>query len=58
MSKRTARLVERGIGRYDSAEEAWEALDELREQVDWHTDAVRPDEEPESEFRFPLAADD
>lgn len=35
MSERTARLMEQGKEKYDSAEEAWEATKEQRGNVDW-----------------------
>lgn len=34
MNDRTACLMERSIERYDSAEEAWEAFNGLREEMD------------------------
>ena len=41
MSERTARLFEDAQREYDSAEEAWEAAKELREEIDWDSDSVR-----------------
>lgn len=58
MSERTARLMEQGLEQYDTAEEAWDSLKELRDDTDWDLDAVQPSETSASEFRYPLAADD
>lgn len=58
MSDRTARLMAQGIERYDSAEEAWESLKELRGEIDWDPEAVRPDATSSVVARYPLSADD
>lgn len=57
MSERSARLIERGLERFDSAESAWESLSERREDIDWDYDAVRADHSP-SVNRFTMSADD
>ena len=58
MSERSARLVERGLERFNSAEEAWESLTERSDRLDWDGNAVRPDSEPGTENRHNVLADD
>lgn len=58
MSERSARLFERGSSRFESAEEAWDALAERRNRLDWDLEAVRIDPHTGTENRYRLSASD
>lgn len=50
--------MERGAEGDESAEEAWESLKELREEIDWDPEAIRPADSSSFEVRYALSADD
>lgn len=58
MPDRYSRLFAEAAEHYDSAEEAWNATKEAREQVDWDPDAVRVGGSSDSEFQFQTVASD
>ncbi|WP_226041152.1 hypothetical protein [Natrinema sp. DC36] len=49
MSDRAAELFKQAKNGSKTAEEAWEELKEMREEVDWDVDAIRADSEVSEE---------